>query len=292
MNEASRQVVYRVTRLTLMAAVAFWLFFGLSKREPFRSVNPFADDPYDAVGSLAFQVAVLVGLLSYARALRLRADPGLVANARLILRGNAVVLIVIALTLVTDTVAVVRESPPWSSWLAILLLGLVAMWAFLLRCVFALTHVQRSVETAAPPRNLTPAEGLDDLWTLVRVPAMSRQGALPGRMAAWVDRWKSESLFSRAEWLDPRRHQWRFALALGSSVGLGLAAAQLAEGGGPPNIRVGFLVAAVFVVGEALATLLGFAALGPYLGLRATGAQKAGSPPATPRLPTLEHPSK
>lgn len=40
-----------------------------------RLINPSGVDPYDAVESFAFQGALLVGVLSYARALRPRDDP-------------------------------------------------------------------------------------------------------------------------------------------------------------------------------------------------------------------------
>jgi len=42
--------VHCVTALIASAAVAFYLFFQINKGGPFRDINPFGQDPYDAVG--------------------------------------------------------------------------------------------------------------------------------------------------------------------------------------------------------------------------------------------------
>jgi hypothetical protein len=47
------QRIHRVTALIAFAAVVFYLFFQINKGGPFRDVNPFGQDPYDAVGSFA-----------------------------------------------------------------------------------------------------------------------------------------------------------------------------------------------------------------------------------------------
>ena len=72
MNKETIQRVHRVTALITLAALIFYLFFQINKGKPFRDINPFGEDPYDAVGSLAVQGALLIGILTYARALRLR----------------------------------------------------------------------------------------------------------------------------------------------------------------------------------------------------------------------------
>jgi hypothetical protein len=67
--------------------------------------------------------------------------------------------------------------------------------------------------------------------------------------------------------LNPRTHSWRFACALGLLGGVALAVAQLREGL-PPNPVIGLLVTGIFVGAELIGTILGFAILGGYLGLR------------------------
>ncbi|MEZ4864751.1 MAG: hypothetical protein R3C14_25795 [Caldilineaceae bacterium] len=57
--------------IVFIFAVVFAAFFDITKQNLYLSpVNPFADDPYDAIGSFAFQAAVFFGLLSLFRAFR------------------------------------------------------------------------------------------------------------------------------------------------------------------------------------------------------------------------------
>jgi hypothetical protein len=52
-------------------AILFYLFFQITKHHPILSlVNPFVEDPYDAVGSFSFQFALFTALLSLVRAFR------------------------------------------------------------------------------------------------------------------------------------------------------------------------------------------------------------------------------
>jgi hypothetical protein len=44
------QRIHRVTAWIFTAAILFALFFQVNKGGPFREVNPFGVDPYDAVG--------------------------------------------------------------------------------------------------------------------------------------------------------------------------------------------------------------------------------------------------
>ena len=70
MVEQTIKHIHRVTALIFVAAIAFYLFFQINKRSPFVEASPFADDPYDVVGSIAIQVALLISLLTYARVIR------------------------------------------------------------------------------------------------------------------------------------------------------------------------------------------------------------------------------
>jgi hypothetical protein len=267
MNEKTTQRVHRVTALITLAAIVFYLFFQINKGGPFRDINPFGEDPYDAVGSFAIQGALLIGILIYARALRLWDAPPQAAKTRLILRGNLLVLSAILVTLSADAIAeVVRPLPP-SYWGNVLLVELALMFVLALMCVMALTVVFRRIQAVSPPHDLTPADGIDDLWTLVRVPVMKAGAFLPRACVAWVKRFNSDWLFARVPWLSPRSHPWRFASALGLLVGMGLALAHLQEGL-LPSLKIGLFVAGIFISAELAATLLGFAILGGYLGLR------------------------
>lgn len=258
---------HRVAALVFSLALVFAIFFQLSKGGPFREVNPFLEDPYDAVGSFAVQIALLVGLLTYARALRLRSDIAQSPKGRLIVRGSVLVLLAVAMTLASDSVSEILDRGPRSTWGNVLLAELGLMILLTIACGLAVAAAVPGVGLEPAPGNLTPADGIDDLWSLVRVPVIwASRGRLP-RLRAWVESWNSDRLFDRMGWWNPRQHAWRFASAVGLLAGIGLAASQLREGL-PPSLMVGLLAMSIFVVGEFAGTLLGFAFLGGYLGLR------------------------
>jgi hypothetical protein len=273
MTDQEARRVHRITAAITALAVVFCLFFQVNKGGPFRAINPFGNDPYDAIGSFAIQIALLVGLLTYARGLRLREERVTQeAKARLILRGNLLVLAAVLVTLFADIIAMALQPPPPSFWVAVLTTELGIMALLALGCAVGLAVVFRGVRTIPPPRDLTPADAMDDLWALARIPvARLGQGRttppLPDALVRWSARFNSDRLFAWTPWLDPRRHPWRFASVLGLLIGVLLVLAQLQEGL-PPNLKTGLLVAAIFIGTEFVAVLVGFALLGGYLGLR------------------------
>jgi hypothetical protein len=259
--------IQHVTALVTLTGIVFFLFFQLNKGGSFREINPFGVDPYDAVGSFAIQVTLLVGFLTYARALRLITNPPQATKTRLILRGNILVLIAIWTTLIADYIAEIIHPFSPSFWGSVLLVELALMCLFALICVIELVIAFRGIQTPAPPNNLTPANGIDDLLTLVRFPVTKASRFLPRAFVDWVQRTNSDCLFARSQWLNPRTNPWRFACGLGLLVGSGLLLAQLQEGL-PPSLEIGLLVAGIFISAELRATLIGFAIIGGYLGLR------------------------
>ena len=263
----SARPVYRVTVLVTFTAVAFYLFFAVGKIQPFRDINPFGGDPYDAFGSFGFQVALVAAVLTYARALRLRESLAQAPKARLILRGNLVAVSSVLISLAAAAAGELRDPYPPSYWGAVLLWMLACMFILVFSCIVALAAVFRGIRTAAPPRDLTPADGLDDLWVLVRIPVTKARSMLPGAFVAWVQSFSTDRLFSRLPWTSPRNHPWRFACALSLLMGIGLSVAHLQEGL-PPSLAIGLFVAAVFIGIEFAAAIAGFVLLGGYLGLR------------------------
>lgn len=266
MDNFAIQRLHRVTALMTFCAIVFYVFFQINKGEPFRDINPFGEDPYDAIGSFAIQIALLIGILTYARALRLRDDSTQADKARFIRRGNYLVLAAILVTLGADAIAEIVHPFPPSYWGNVLLGELALMFVLAFVCVIALVVVFAAKQTPAPARNLTPADAIDDLWTLVRVPATKLNSLLPRVFIEWLRRANSDWLFARVQWLNPRAHPWRFACALGLFVGVALTLAQWQEGL-PPSL-IGLIVAGIFISAEFVATIVGFALLGGYLGLR------------------------
>ncbi|HEY6307601.1 MAG TPA: hypothetical protein VI488_14205 [Candidatus Angelobacter sp.] len=259
--------IYRVTAATTLTAIVFWKFFDITKHGDLGDISPFAQDPYDAVGSFAFQVALLVGALTYARALRLTESCS-APRARLIVRGNVIVLGSITATLLSDVTALVLHPLPRSHWAYVLWLALGLMSLLTLVCLVALIVVLRGVHMPPPPPPyLTPADGLDDLWTPIRIAIVKVRRILPRRFVKWVTDFNSDALFARFSWGHPRRHPWRFACFLSLLAGVAVYLSKLREGPGP-SLGIALLVAAIFITAESVAAVLGFAILGAYLGLR------------------------
>ena len=266
LSGAAIRRIHGVTMLVAFAAFVFCLFFEAAKDEPFRAINPFGDDPYDAVGSIAIQIAFVCAALTYARALRLWDDPSRIGSARYILRGNVLVVCSIFATVAADATALFLHPLPISPWGRALEAGLALVFALAVVCLVALVAVFPRIG-AVPLTNSTLADGIDDLWTLVRVPLRIARRILPPSWIEKVEGFHCDSLFARVPWLNPRIHPWRVAVSIGALAGVGLIAAEAREGP-PPDVATGLLVAVVLLSLETAATLAGFAVFGLYLGLR------------------------
>lgn len=108
---------YKVSAcFTMIVAVAFYLFFfqGYKQQPALASVTPFADDPYDAVGSFGIQLTWLMALLSLVRAFR-HYQPGqdLMSQELLFIRGAYASCLSVAVTLAADIVALLRHPSVW-----------------------------------------------------------------------------------------------------------------------------------------------------------------------------------
>ncbi len=115
-NPASylRQVRLTTLAACLMAA-AFLVFFDASKHQPaLAAVNVFAEDPYDAVGSFGIQLAGLGALVSLVRSFRPYPAEITRTQTVLILRGDAVALVAVAVTMIADGVAFCRYPRVWT----------------------------------------------------------------------------------------------------------------------------------------------------------------------------------
>jgi hypothetical protein len=92
--------------------------------------------------------------------------------------------------------------------------------------------------------------------------------------------WVPRGLARRFPWLDLRDHPWRFAITVSLAAGIALAAGHgLTDGGLSLHHLDRQLHAAGLLLGtEGLASLLGFALLGRYLGLRSGTAAPSPEP--------------
>jgi hypothetical protein len=106
--------------LTVVLAALFYLFWQITKHQPALSqVNAFAEDPYDAVGSFGTQLAVFTALLSLVRAFRpYQLNKVLDGQKVHLVRAEYITCLSVAVTLVTDIVAMIRYPSVWMSFTA------------------------------------------------------------------------------------------------------------------------------------------------------------------------------
>jgi hypothetical protein len=151
-----------ITLGTGLLAVLFFLFFNASKHNTaLMKAGVFIEDPFDAVGSFAIQLAGLASLLALLRAFRpyflweLAHDP----TGR-VLRANTVALVSILVTLAADGIAMLRFMQRWTQKpagmeLVGMVIGLIILAAALSWWVFRLG---RSLGLFSRP---APGNGLD-----------------------------------------------------------------------------------------------------------------------------------
>jgi hypothetical protein len=101
----------KITTLVVFGlSILFVFFFQYCKHAAeLGDTNPFAEDPYDAVGSFGIQLALLAGLLMLVRVFRPYPQGGAVpTQALLALRAGTVTLLSVAATLAADLIGLAR----------------------------------------------------------------------------------------------------------------------------------------------------------------------------------------
>ena len=122
----------------------FVLFFDFSKHNAaLAPLNPFLEDPFDAVGSFAIQLSSAAALLALLRILRPYPRGVSLKNMALILNCNLTALMAMLVTLISDSTALIRFFPKWigfsAGWLlASLILGLLAVTTIILQRILFL----------------------------------------------------------------------------------------------------------------------------------------------------------
>ncbi len=243
-QEAARGAMRTAQAATVFALVCGALLIGAPGRSLFAGAFPFSV-PAFVLG----QVALVAGALTFVRAWRARREGGpRGARLTLVLRGTLVVLGCAAAGIVDALVRALIAGHVWgvggAAALVALLFGTMATGATLMR--------SRRKALALPSAPTGPDQDVETLY---------------GALAACVP------------WLDPRRHPWRFAAIVSAGAGLALAAAHaMTEGGLSLHHLTQQLHGAGLIIGvETAASLLGFAVLGRYLGLRSdTGGAAPG----------------
>ena len=243
------------------------------------AIAPFANDPFDAVASFAFQIALVAAILSLARLVSIKAEDGLKQRTLFILRSILLVEITIFVTLLTDLVAILLALPlPFSQPMLFLLGGLFLLVALFILTGVLLVHAWKELHPKSnPPAHDSLGQTIRDCWNLVAAIGNGLVRLLPflKRPWQWLDGlirrignlWKKH-----LPTFDPDLHPWYFFLLFVLLAGVFivliiLTSESLVEG---PPVKPGMLLIlfGIFFGGEVLAGLLGFLFFGGWLGLR------------------------
>lgn len=157
--------------LILVLAVVFWLFWQLCKQQPaLARVAPFTEDPYDAVGSFAIQFALFTAVLSVVRAFR-PYQPKTLGDSQqaLLVRGEYLTCLAVAVTLGADVVALIRFPSVWvgvaaGSVLVALIGGMAVLTAFV---GWRLHQTARARRMPSEPQGWARAIGISLLGAIV-----------------------------------------------------------------------------------------------------------------------------
>lgn len=110
--------IYKVNAaVVLVLAVLFhWLFMFTKHDAALSKIIPFGDDPYDAVGTFAVVIGILIALLSLARAFRpYRPHAPPIEHRVYLVRAQTAVVLAVLITLVSDAVAMTRHPTTWTA---------------------------------------------------------------------------------------------------------------------------------------------------------------------------------
>jgi hypothetical protein len=283
--------------VVLVLAGAFHGGFMFAKHDPALSdIIPFGVDPYDAVGSFADIVGVLIALLSLVRAFWPdRAGPATVCRQLYLARTQAAVGLAVLIALVVDAVSMARHPAMWvPSPLhgeLIALLGTTAAAAVAVEVL-----VCRAVRHINPTRARAPwlragivcgiavlilavyperlIDGLVTHLLTVVVGALVLFAPRPSLLRALIPYSEHDMephvapAYAHAR---AARYRWAIVVAMGVLIGAALAAAELGEGAGSVPMGRVALVGSVFIALSVAGLTTAYAFLGKPLGLGPEG---------------------
>lgn len=298
--------ILRQNAVTLaVVGCAFCLFFEVTKHAPrFSAINPFAEDPYDSVGSFALQFVMFIILLSLFRSLQRQPRDSGAAAAQV--RGQLMGHLAIAFTLVADLIALLRHRPVWiTSRAGYELLALTAclfLWTVAAGVLLLLTTKALQLPPLRAVWLRIVVVPLIAAFILIDYPEHLRQ-SLAGEIftvlcvmvllfvivraigTAFIPHTAAPAAFDIAAignqpdlrgsgrvinsvsgWLRGRRVRWTIVISVGVLCGAFLAFQELAGGPSPHGARR-LLVIAVYLALETAGVLTGYALLAEPLGL-------------------------
>lgn len=284
---------HKITSLLIFAfAVLFYIFFMHAKHDPALSaVNPFADDPYDAVGSFAIQAAVFLGILCLVRAFR--PNPSGIESIRresFLLRAQMAATLSVAVTLVADAVAMLRHPHLWLGLpagcrLLAWLVGMAVLAAALGLPIYS--EAKKGAPLAASHEwRQTLIVSFFSLCVLLLYPESFRRGLigvlgtpLVGTAILFACVWVWTTALvpipavgatgatpARVPWYARRSFQWTVVVLAGLFIGLFFVAGEASEGTGIPPARLALVVSAYLGL-ETAGVIIGYGFLRKPLGL-------------------------
>ncbi len=275
-NKSAVRSMWKLAWLAPVAELCFYAFFQTAKNGPFRAINPFLDDPVDAIGSIAVQLGLITSLLALSRGVQVHMDEQrLLPRGRWVVNSGLLTWLAVVVTLLADGTMEILH-PSWAAglWGQELFLGLLFVTDVALLLGISLLRAMRAVKAAAARSSSDEAGslsgGLEDVWGLAKVVVdwCTRHLRFTRRPAAWLERMGDRFLaWLKTTPVSPERHPWRFVMAAGVLVGFLLVLAGFQEGP-PPNFRILLLLVAIFISVETSAALIGFLLFGGILGIR------------------------
>lgn len=276
-----------------LAAVFNWGFMFAKHDAALRGVIPFGDDPYDAIGSFAIFVALIVAVVAMVRAFRQYPMPVSATQRLFVLRAQTAVVLVVLITLEADAVAMVRHPGVWIHSHAVaklmaLLAGLGLAATGVQSLVIGSERSQRweprrwttvaiATTLAAAVLMFYPERLIAGVWThllTVVVSAVILFATTRALLLALVPDIGSDTApdISGRERPSGRTRHWAVVILVGAAFGAFAFLGELSEGSGAQSIARILAVAGVFL-GLAIAGVgAAFGFLGAPLGL-------SGSPP-------------
>ncbi|HTY58881.1 MAG TPA: hypothetical protein VMF59_08680 [Bacteroidota bacterium] len=300
--------VLRVAAMcNLVVTPLFVLFFDRAKHDPaFTGVNPFAVDPYDAVGSFGVQLGIVCAIIAVIRATRTDLKTESLYNRyTYTLRAIGVTQIAIIVTMCANLAALIRVPSAWGGsskgiLLATLTGGLLSLASGSSLCLIVLAK-RREVCSKNPLGRPQIIPFLVFLILLGIYPAGWREGvagAMLTALAGMVFLFYSVTILSKAMFpcpdiperdlvddctgilrglfprlgnlfaqFDPRNHQWTLLALVSILAGGTLGVAEITKAPASETTVGAFAVAAVFLLIESAGIFIGYALLRRFLGI-------------------------
>jgi hypothetical protein len=290
------KVLKRNAIIVLGLAVLFYWSFMFAKHDPaLRNVIPFGDDPYDAVGSFAVIIGMLVALLSILRAFRPYREIPSTAQRVYLVRSQEAVVLAVFITLATDAVAMARHPSMWIAAASrdrlIVLLGVLAIITAVVQLLIRTAKekfVGFGTSRWAVPASVTllallvlasyPEHLINrtatHLLTVVAADAIVLCAPMRALLNAFVPHASGGErigkLAVRGRFLTARQ-RWAIALLAGALIGAFAFLGEMGEGSSALPLGRVVLVASVYITLGLAGILIAYAFLGEMLGLKPRG---------------------